>query len=283
MKYTPQKHSEPKYADDVSDDQKPEVDQMKTIGYDRKNLRHAGLWSDAEEEPEREAAQQAAEEGDAEPSSKYEKKNVRHAGLWSDDEEPVVHEDDTMKHPYVKRNITHDGLWSDEEEEEPGREKEIEYRKKRKRSHGLLEDDDSYVYTGEDDEPSLKRQDSRARRSSVASLKAYEHEVDHYKTEKKDLLQDGMWDDEQVAAMSDAEPEPKMELMEMESMVFVEEEEPENNNFWYFVGGAGVGLTSAWLFGGKKVRENIRYVPSQVKVAQRLPRSSRVKQARRQS
>jgi len=88
-----------------------------------------------------------------------------------------------------------------------------------------------------------------------------------------------MWDDEEVAQMSDAEPQPKVQLMEMESMVYVEEEEPENQNFWYFLGGAGIGLTTAWLFGGKKVRENIRYVP-QYKTAQQLP-APKVKQAQR--
>merc|ERR1711964_875637 len=96
------------------------------------------------------------------------------------------------------------------------------------------------------------------KRQSVV-LEARENEVD-YVSEKKNLNEDGMWNDDDVAAMSDAEPTPGMELMEMESMVFVEEEEPENNNFWYLLGGAGVGLTTSWLLGGKKTKETIRYV-----------------------
>merc|ERR1711964_937272 len=114
-----------------------------------------------------------------------------------------------------------DGLWSDDEPQSE-EEKTLQYVKQNIMHDGLWSDD----------EP-----------------EAQEEKTIAYK--KKNLLHDGLWSDDEVAVMEDAEPVPAVELMEMESTVFVEEEEPENNNFWYFLGGAAVGTAALWLFSGK--------------------------------
>jgi len=216
-----------------------------TIKYQKQNIKHDGLWSDeaaeelseqpyvwsdVEDHPqlwsESERTSGALWPVDDEPTSKYVKKNLRLDGLWSEDEPTIK---------YQKQNIKHDGLWSDEPEEHA--DKTLKYEKKNIRHDGLWSDEDFLV--------------------------SRENEVD-YLAEKKNLDQDGMWNDDEVAAMSDAEPEPAIELMEAESMVYVEQEDPENNNFWYFLGGAGAGLVTSWLLGGKTV-EKIKYLPAEPK------------------
>merc|ERR1711964_434937 len=174
------------------------------------------------------------------------------------EEEPEEHAAETMKYPYEKQNIKHAGLWSEDEQPEQVDEKTMKYEPKNLKHDGLW---------SEGEEPRVRFQEE----PEPVALVARENEVDYNVYEKKNLNKDGM---------SDAEPEPAVELMEQESMVYVEEEEPENNNFWYFLGGAGVGLTTSWLLGGKNTKETVRYVP-QVKYAQQQ-RASQIKYAQAQ-
>merc|ERR1711964_922525 len=78
--------------------------------------------------------------------------------------------------------------------------------------------------------------------------------------EKQNIKHDGLWSEDEVTNMAALEPQG-IELVEMESMVYIEEEEKENNNFWYFVGGAAVGTLAMWMFGGKTTTEKVIYLP----------------------
>merc|ERR1711964_548596 len=153
------------------------------------------------------------------------------------EEEPEEHAAETMKYPYEKQNIKHAGLWSEDEQPEQVDEKTMKYEPKNLKHDGLW---------SEGEEPRVRFQEE----PEPVALVARENEVDYNVYEKKNLNKDGMWD---------------------------EEEEPENNNFWYFLGGAGVGLTTSWLLGGKNTRETVRYV-LQVKYAQQQ-RASQIKYA----